>query len=93
VEVTKQVKPTEGKYRTATEVNVLSPEIINVGNGRQSSFAGRQKKGYRYGEMFLTPRGLRQWYGIEWKLQELGRSGVVFEKDIRKQPEEGRMWR
>lgn len=68
------MKPTDGRYRTATKVNVLSPEIVNVGRGRQCSLTGRQEKEYREGEMLVTPRGLRQWYGIEWKVQELGRS-------------------
>jgi len=68
------VKPTEGRYQTATQVKVLSSESINVGKGRQFSYAGRQYKASRNGKKCLAPRSLRPWYGIERKLQELGRS-------------------
>ena len=68
------MKPTEGKYQTATEVKVSSSETINIGKGRQFSFAGRQYKASLNGKKCLAPRGLRPWYGIEGKLQELGRS-------------------
>ena len=74
------MKPTDGKYQTATQVKVLSPEIFNVGIGRQFPFTGRQQRGYRNGEIFSPPRGLRPWYGIERKLQELGRSYWLYDR-------------
>jgi len=79
------VKPTVGRYQTATKVKVLSPETINIGKGRQCSYAGRQEKEYRYGEIFLTPRGLRLWYGIERKLQEHRRSYKFCESGYEKE--------
>ena len=79
------MKPTEGNYQTATQVNVLSPEIYNIGNGRQFSYAGRHYKVFRFGKKYLAPRGLRQWYGNEWKLQELGRSWQFRRSDYNKE--------
>jgi hypothetical protein len=67
------MKPSDGRYQTATQVKVLSPVMNNV----------REVDGFHLPEdsMLYTDkaryvslsRGLSPWYDIEWKLQELGR--------------------
>jgi hypothetical protein len=74
VEVTKQVKPTGRRYQTATRVKVLSPVIINV---KEVDSFHLLEDSMIYHVMVrdrLLFRGLRPWYDIARKLQELGRS-------------------
>ena len=68
------MKPTVGRYQTATRVKVLSPVIIDI--KEVDSFHGLEDRMIcivmvRYGLLF---RGLRPWYDIGWNLQELGRT-------------------
>jgi hypothetical protein len=68
------VKPTGRRYQTATRVKVLSPVIFNVKEVDsfhllEDSMICLDKVRDR-----LLFRGLRPWYEIAWKLQELGRS-------------------
>jgi len=68
------MKPSNGKYQTATRVKVLSPEISDI----------REDDGFHLPEVSMwhtvtaryvsLSRGLSPWYDIEWKLQELGRA-------------------
>lgn len=71
------MKPSDGRYQTTTKVKVLSPEMLDV----------REVDGFHLPEDSMghtdeargatLSRGLRPWYGIEWKLQELGRPGKL----------------
>ena len=77
MEVTKQVKPTGRRYQTATRVKVLSPVIINVKEVDSfSRLAGLEDNMIYLAKVRdkLLFRGLRPWYDIARKLQELGRS-------------------
>ena len=68
------MKPTDGRYQTATQVKVFSLEIFNVG---KVDGIHELEDGMIYLAMVrgvLLSRGLRPWYGIAWKLQELGRA-------------------
>ena len=51
--VTNVVKPVEGTYQAATQVKVLSPEIINVVDADVIHCDGRQNEGWRYGKSSL----------------------------------------
>ena len=66
-----------GKCQTATQVKGLSPEIINIEEA--DSFHILESRIYRtdMARCGLLFRGLRPWYGIEWKSQELGRPGLL----------------
>ncbi len=80
MEATKQVKPSDGRYQTATQVKVLSPAIYKV--REVDSFhllEGRTSRTVvaRYG---LLSRGLSPWYGIERKQQELGRARILLQR-------------
>ena len=68
------MKPSAGRYQTATQVKVLSPEKTDV----------REDDGFHLPEVSMwhtvkaryvsLSRGLSPWYDIERKLQELGRA-------------------
>jgi len=77
VEVTKQVKPTGRRYQTATKVKVLSPVISNI--KEVDSFHLLEDSMIYLVKVRdkLLFRGLRPWYDIARKLQELGRSNLV----------------
>ena len=70
------MKPTDGRYQTATQVKVISPEIINV--GKVDSFHELEDSTiyFAMARGISLSRGLRPWYGIGWKLQELGRACI-----------------
>lgn len=68
------MKPPDGKYQTATKVNVLSPEIFNVREVDSFHLLEDSKICVDMVRCKFLSRGLRQWYGIERKLQELGRA-------------------
>ena len=73
MEATKQMKPPEGMYQTATKVKVLSPENTNIEEADSfHKLEGRMNHTAmaRYSLLF---RGLRPWYGAERKLLEPGR--------------------
>ena len=72
------MKPTIGKYQTATQVKVLSPETSNIGEA--DSFHPLEGNMIYLGMARdkLLSRGLSPWYDIEWRLQELGRALTFF---------------
>lgn len=80
--VTKQMKPPAGMCQTATQVKVLSSEIINIEEADSvhrlegcMNCAVRAKRG-------LLFRSLRPWYGTERKLSEPGRPVQFLRKQI-----------
>ena len=76
MEVTKQVKPTGGRYQTATQVKGLSPVITNV---KEVDSIHELEDNMIYLVMVrvrLLFRGLSPWYDIAWNLQELGRPNL-----------------
>lgn len=72
------MKPSDGRYQTATQVNVLSP--VKLENGEVESFhlLEDSKIYFAMARNKFFSRGLSQWYGIEWILQELGRALLLF---------------
>jgi hypothetical protein len=68
------MKPTEGIYQTATQVKVISPEIFNVGKVDSVHLLEDSMMYIAKARDTSLSRGLRPWYGIGWKLQELGRA-------------------
>lgn len=66
-------------YQAATQVNVLSPEMVHIvevdalHNDRRRNCCGDKARKQR------LYRGLRQWHGTRWKTCELGRSIELFE--------------
>lgn len=67
------MKPLEGKYQTATQVKGLSPVILDVKEADRFHILEGSKKSFGMVRNYSLFRGLRPWYDIEWKLQELGR--------------------
>ena len=67
------MKPLKGRYQTATQVKVLSPVIINIKEADSVHLLEGNKKGFDMVRNSSLFRGLRPWYDIERKLQELGR--------------------
>jgi len=67
------MKPLAGRYQTATEVKGLSHEIINVKEVDSVHLLEDSKNDFDTARNHSLFRGLRPWYDIEWKLQELGR--------------------
>ena len=74
--VTKQVKPTLGRYQTATQVKVLSPVITNVIEVDSFHVLEDTMIYFVLVRDRLLYRGLSPWYDIEWNLQELGRPSL-----------------
>ena len=74
------MKPSDGRYQTATQVNVLSP--VKLENGEVESFhlLEDSKIHFAMARNKFFSRGLSQRYGIEWILQELGRAFLLFGK-------------
>ena len=68
------MKPTDGRYQTATQVKVFSLEIINVREVDSVHLLEDSMIHFDKARDVLLSRGLRPWYGIERKLQELGRA-------------------
>jgi len=71
------MKPADGRYQTATQVKVISPEIINVGKVDSVHLLEDSTIYLAMVRGISLSRGLRPWYGIAWKLQELGRACIV----------------
>jgi hypothetical protein len=67
------MKPPEGRYQTATQVKGLSPVNSNVKEADSVHLLEGSKKSFNMVRNNSLFRGLRPWYDIEWKLQELGR--------------------
>lgn len=68
------MKPSDGRYQTATQVNVLSLVITGFGEVESLHLLENSKICIVKASNRFFSRGLSQWYGIEWKLQELGRA-------------------
>lgn len=84
-------------YQTATKVNVLSPVKFNIKEADSVHvLEGNTEHSVKVRDAELF-RGLRQWYGTERNLQELGRSGLnpegrIFADNLEKRgSEEGRL--
>jgi hypothetical protein len=61
-------------YQTATQVNVLSPEIFNIIDVDGFHLSEDSMIYFEKARNRSIYRDLRQWYDTEWMLQELGRS-------------------
>ena len=74
--VTNVVKPMEGTEQAATQVKVLSPEIVNIVEVDVLRYAEDSMKGDAMVSRHSLYRGLSPWHVLRWKLSELGRSSV-----------------
>lgn len=74
--VTNDVKPMEGTYQAATQVKVLSPEIVNIVEVDVFHCAEDSMKDGEMVSHHSLYRGLSPWHGMKWKLDELGRFSV-----------------
>ena len=74
--VTNVVKPMEGTYQAATQVKVLSHEIVNIVEADVVHLTEGKMKGYDKVSHHLLYRGRRPWHDVRWNLRELGRSSV-----------------
>lgn len=72
------MKPSDGGYQTATQVNVLSPVKLESGEVESFHLLEDSKIYFAKARNLFFSRGLSQWYGIEWILQELGRAFLLF---------------
>jgi hypothetical protein len=72
-EATKSMKPFEGRYQTATQVKGLSPVNFDSKEADSLHILEGGKKGFDMVRIHSLFRGLRPWYDIEWRFQELGR--------------------
>ena len=61
-------------YQAATQVNVLSHEIIHIAGADAVHLSGRPQCCYVKASKQHSCRGLRQRHGTRWKICELGRS-------------------
>jgi len=71
------VKPSDGRYRSATQVNVSSPEIIDDREADSVHMLEGRMLHLAKGERCLSSRGLSQCYDIARKRQELGRAYLL----------------
>ena len=78
--VTNDVKPVGGTYQAATQVKVLSPEIINVVEADDFHSSESSTKSSVMVSCSLPYRGLRPWHDMRWNLRELGRSSVFLKR-------------
>ncbi len=73
------MKPSDGRYQTATQVKVFSPVIINV---REVDSVHLLEDSMWHTDMarcVSLSRGLSPWYGIEWRLSRcIGRRALLF---------------
>ena len=74
--VTNAVKLAEGTYQAATQVKVLSPEILNIIEADVFHVTESSMKDDAMVSHHLLYRGLRPWHDKRWRLRELGRSSV-----------------
>ena len=74
------MKPVEGTYQAATQVKVLSPEIINIVEADVLHKMESSMKSDVMVSHSLLYRGRSPWHDMRWKLSELGRSLVFFRK-------------
>jgi hypothetical protein len=71
------MKLLDGIYQTATQVKVLSPEIINVEEADSFHVLEGCMNGTAIARYNSFLRGLSPWYDIEWKLSEPGRPELL----------------
>jgi hypothetical protein len=74
--VTDVMKPVEGTYQAATQVKVLSHEILNIVEADVFHCAEGSMKGDAKVSHHLLYRGLSPWHGMRWILRKLGRSSA-----------------
>src|SRR3989338_8991245 len=74
------MKLRRGIYQAVTQVNVLSPEIVDIVEADTVHDDGRQYYMTHYRRESIGYRGLRQWHDIRWKRRKLGRSIKFFVK-------------
>jgi hypothetical protein len=67
------MKPLEGKYQTATQVKGLSLVILDIKEADSVHILEGSKKSFDMVRSYSLFRGLRPWYDIGRRLQELGR--------------------
>ena len=82
------MKLKEWIYQAATQVNVLSHEILFIAEVDAVVSDGRQQCCNVMVRKQHFCRGLRQWHGIRWKVRELGRS-IGFQKRYAETSSEG----
>lgn len=73
-EVTILMKPVEATYQAATQVKVLSPEILNIIEADVFHGAEGSMKGGAMVSHHSLYRGQSPWHGMRWSLRKLGRS-------------------
>ena len=78
--VTNVVKPMVGTYQAATQVKVLSPEIVDIVEADVLLCAESRTKDDAEESHHLLYRGPRPWHDMRWKLSELGRSSVFLKR-------------
>ena len=75
-EVTNVMKPIEGTYQAATQVKVLSPEILDIIEADVFHCAEGSMKGDDKVSHHSLYRGLSPWHDMRWNLCKLGRSSM-----------------
>ena len=83
------MKPGVGRYQAATQVKVLSPEIINVEEVDSFHMLEDRMICIAKARDRLLLRGLSPWHDTTWKHQELGRT-MSFPLRSHQQAEEAR---
>lgn len=68
------MKPQDRKHQTATQVKVLSPEILQFIEADGVHKSEGNKRNFAMVKSLSLYRGLSPQYGVEWKSQKLGRS-------------------
>ncbi len=76
-------------YQTAMKMNVLSPVNFNVRDADSLHLLEGNTNDVAMARHHSVSRGLRQWYGTERELQELGRSGLFPSRISAANPERG----
>ena len=72
------MKPTDMRYQAATEVNVISPEIVVFVEADSLCALEGSMVANELASMQLLHRDLRQWHGIERIVLEPGSPWQVF---------------
>jgi len=75
------MKPTLGRYQTATQVKVFSPVITNIKEADSVHLLEGSIICFDNARNRLLFRGLSPQYDIEWKLQKPGRALTFFVKN------------
>ncbi|MSO14587.1 hypothetical protein h2es_1354 [Rickettsiales endosymbiont of Trichoplax sp. H2] len=75
-EVTSVMEPVEGTYQAATQVKVLSPEILDIIEADVFHCAEGCMKGDDIVSHHSLYRGLSPWHDMKWSLCKLGRSSM-----------------